>query len=116
MQRAPLAIALPLLLSLTPFLIPSALAQTFNPSISVTPSSVQCGQSVTVTGTDFPASTTVTVGIEQLVDTVEPVDVDTDPGGTLPATTFAIPGSTTPGLYTVEATGSFTAATQSLTV
>ena len=84
------------------------------PTIVLNPTSATAGSSVTVTGTDFAANTTVTITYDGTVVTTVPSPLSATPLGGWNAT-FIVPPSAS-GSHTVNATGSSTSATANLTV
>lgn len=73
-------------------------------TITVDPTTIAAGGSVTVTGEGYPTETAGTVTVTMVDgDTVATVEVTTDAEGNIPETTVAIPDDAAPGEYTVAA-------------
>ncbi|MGB9003967.1 MAG: YncE family protein, partial [Nitrosotalea sp.] len=98
-------------------IIPSFNAAYATPSLSLSPPSDPAGTAVTVSGSGFAPSSTVTIKYDNSTVTTSPFTITTDSTGNIPAgVTFVIPASTE-GANTVQATDSAAnAVTASITV
>src|SRR5207245_1072636 len=72
------------------------------PTISLNPSTAPASTIVTVTGTNFASSSTVTISYDSTAVSTSPTTITTDSSGAFTAT-FTVPSSSTTGIHTVTA-------------
>ncbi len=73
-----------------------------DPDVAINPTSGAVGDTITVTGDGFDASSTVTITFDGTAVVTSPATVTTSSVGTLPTTTFTVPESSR-GSHTVKA-------------
>jgi hypothetical protein len=87
---------------------------TVNPAITLSPTSGNVGSSVTVTGSGFAASSTVTINYDGVVQTTSPATVTTSSSGAFSAS-FSVPASVV-GAHTVSASDGSSSSSATFTV
>ncbi len=93
------------------------------PSITLTPSTGAAGTTVTVSGSNFGATKTITIKFDNSVIATNPPTVTSSNTGTFSSATITIPSTATAGNHTVSATdgtltasGTFTVVTTAITL